>query len=256
MQLNAYVLGADPTWLEDSVSKYLNEVDRLVVVYDPSDRGFTGHPIPATECARRLQALGPKVELLPLEVAGKHADPIQAELEMRNAGLVAASDGATWVIQLDTDEVMVDFGELLRLLDAAPASARGVQWPMRTLYRRLVGNWYLEICSRSRSRAVNEYPGAIAVRAGTEVAFSRFPSDGVISPAAGSVTPILHNSWGREPDETLRKVRTWSHSSDEMVSYYYEVWLPSRWRWPTMRNFHPLNPRKWPALRPVHVGSL
>ncbi len=44
MRLNAYVLAADPAWIEESVASYYDLVQRILVSFDDSGTSWTGHP--------------------------------------------------------------------------------------------------------------------------------------------------------------------------------------------------------------------
>ena len=57
MRLNAYLLAADPTWIEAGIGSYYDAVAQIVVSYDRNHRGFTGRPVPVDECLARMRAI-------------------------------------------------------------------------------------------------------------------------------------------------------------------------------------------------------
>ena len=57
MKLNAYVLAADPAWIEESIAGYYPHVDRIIVSFDETGTSWTGHPLDPTEAVSRLKAL-------------------------------------------------------------------------------------------------------------------------------------------------------------------------------------------------------
>ena len=274
MRVNAYVLAADPTWIENSISAYYHHVDRIVVSYDRSHRGWTGAPIRSREALHLITSLDTekKVELLSGDYSRLGSDPMRSETRQRQEALDAAGRDADWVLQLDTDEVIPRADQLLSVLEAAPADVRSVDWPMRVLYRKLGADRYLEVCG-SQGEAFFEYPGPVAARAGAHLVEARraegpwlrpvMPGDTTSTQVARSVTKgevrtplpreaeaIWHNSWARSPINVLRKVRAWGHNQGLRTYRYYAVtWLPSPVTWRRLRDVHPVIESTWPNLR-------
>lgn len=250
MRLCAYVLAADPTWIEHSIPAYYPLVDRIVVSYDQESKGWTGQATAVEESLEKIRAVDPdgKCEYVP--GIWRADDPMMGEVAQRQHAIGLLTD-ADWVLQLDTDEVLTAPDELLPVLESCQGTA--VDWPSRTLYRRLSGGWFLEIVDRFYRRHV-EFPGPLAIRPDATFTYGRRPEEGIVQ--AEGVTPLVHNSWARDEETTVRKVTTWGHASAEMVAYVDRVWKPATRRWPLMRNFHPLYGSLWPRLRPVRTSSL
>ncbi len=77
-----------------------------------------------------------------------------------------------------------------------------------------------------------------------------YRADGVIPKSEA----ILHFSWARTEGDIVAKLESWGHNPDfDWRRYLERVWMPAPRRWPWMYNFHPIWPRRWPALRPVHL---
>jgi hypothetical protein len=272
MRIGAYVLAADPTWLRSSLSRYYPSLDVLVISASISGRGWTGREIPSDRCVEIVRSLDTRG--IVREVRGEWTcrdDPMAADTMQRQAAIDAMPD-VDWVLQIDTDEILPDFGALQEVLDAA--EARGidaVEWPMRVLFRRLRDGRYLEVTAES-GRARYEYPGPIAVRPTVTLADARRtrgpflrpivegdtestqvvrpPDEGEIRlPGLQPTRAILHNSWAREPTEVRRKITSWGHNQSlRSWLYYWRVWLPAPLRWRRLRDFHPLMPKLWPRL--------
>lgn len=175
MRLAAYVLAGDPAWIPQSLGSYSHLVDRIVVSYDRHHRSWSGNPLSVEESLRRIAAADPdgKVVLLP----GTHSDPANAvmanETAQRQAALDAASTGADWVIQLDTDEILSSPEAFLTQLGAAERhGADALAFPMRNVYARTSGGRFLEHCGRFWGDQAG-YPGPLAVRAGTRLSLAR-----------------------------------------------------------------------------------
>lgn len=279
MRLNAYVLAADPTWIEAGVSSYYDAVGQIVVSYDRHHRGFTGRPVGVPECLDRLRAIDRdgKMRFVPGDFYHEGLAPMDAETAQRNAAIALAESGSDWVLQLDPDEVLPDLPALINMLHWADAKGiPAVEWPMRVLFQRLADGRFLEVCSMDFTQHV-EYPGAIAVRAGTRMAHARRTQGPFIRPvlAGGDQSlqvsrpaeegetrveipkldsAILHNSWARTPKNLRSKLASWGHGGTLRMSLYYLLcWrlAPYRWRW--LRDFHPFARGLWPRLRPIEI---
>jgi hypothetical protein len=266
MRLRAYVLAADPAWLETSMQSYYDIVERIVVSYDRNKVGWTGRPLPIDECIERAKAIDKdkKMEFAPGDFAILSNSPMENETRQRREALALAGD-ADWVFQLDTDEVVTQPASLHRRLAALPASTRCVRWPMRSLFQRAADGRYLEVCSKWGGH-VEEY-FSIAVRPGTALAEARLAFEETVafrswtlsresllnpnSRLARSET-MLHFSWVRSKEQMTRKLGSWGHSRDfDTDRYYREVWLRASTDWKSLRDFHPMTPPTWPRLRPV-----
>lgn len=272
--INAYVLAADPTWLEHSVRSYYPHVDRIVVSYDRSERGWTGAPIPVEECIHRLRSIDGdrKMEFVAGNFSASVRDPMENDTLQRNTALSRAGEDARWVLQIDTDEWLPDvipFLEAIKRADSLELPA--LEWPMRVLYRRLRNEQFLEVCGEGGDEHF-EYIAPLAVRAGSSLVHSRRTGGSFLRavvrgdakslqlrrPLQGGETrecllegsqAIVHNSWARSPMELRRKLSSWGHSGLRAWVYYATRWLPSVWFWRSMKNIHPFFGDVWPALR-------
>jgi hypothetical protein len=275
MTIHAYVLAAEPAWIEASIRSYYGIVDRIIVSYDRSRRGWTGAPIPVDECLDRLRAVDPdrKMRLSPGDYARTSHSPMENDTHQRLCAAAEAGEGADWVLAIDTDEVFPDgaaFGR--RLVEEVPRDYAAVDWPMRPFFRLTEAGVFLEVCTPLR-RQVSEYPGCVAIRPGTLLTVARHtdaPRWRFDVRARGydrverrpyevhrRIDPreaILHFSWARTEADLVDKLTSWSHRDDfDPFRYLQRVWRPSPRRWPLMSNFHPIWPRRWPALRPVRL---
>ena len=277
-RLGAYVLPGDPVWMTSSLLRYYDALTDLVVVAPRSRRGWTGRPIPVDECLAIVERLD--VRGIAQVVWGDWSDPrepLRADTAQRQAGVDALADAVDWVIQVDNDEVLPRFDAVTEAIDHA--EARGldaVDWPMRVLYRRL-RHGYLEVCARD-GQPRYDYPGPIAVRAGTTLTEARRTGGPFLRPVVAGDTrsadvarepgpnevrlpglspqdALLHNSWGREPADVARKIRTWGHAAGLRGEvYYWTRWRPAPLTWRWLRSFHPAYAADhWPRLRRVEV---
>lgn len=228
MRLNAYVLAGDPAWIEQSIASYYDHVSRIFVSYDASGRSWSGAPLSVDESLRRIAAVDPqsKVVLLPGEHVGKDGQHIlTVETAQRQHALDAASDGADWVVQLDTDEIVPSMKPVLTHLEAAVArGATALEFPARMFYARAYDGRFLEHCGRWWTTQTG-FPGPILVAAGARLTHARQAADAPLyrvdvspwnrDPAHGrgtrvhAVVPrdqaILHLSWVRTEEQMSEK---------------------------------------------------
>lgn len=275
MRLHAYVLAADPAWVERSLPAYYDLVDEIVVSYDRSGRGWTGVAVPVEETLERLEALDHdgKFRRVGGDYARAAATPMECDTAQRQEALAEAGRGADWVLQIDTDEVLPRPDRLLDLLDYAEARGlEAVEWPMRVLFRSLDRGRFLEVCEAD-GRDRFEYPGPIAVRPGADLIDARRAAAPFLRPVTrgdhgslqltqppgsgetraellGPEDAILHYSWAGSPERIRKKVSSWSHSSGRRSqTYYWLRWRPAPYLWRVMRDFHPFAHGLWPALK-------
>lgn len=279
MRTSAYVLLADPAFLAESVGAYYERVNRIVLSYDETATSWTGTPLPVQECLAVIERLDVdgKCVHAPGHYARLEHDPLDNDTYQRQQALDAASDGADWVLQLDTDEVMLDAARFFRSLDRAEATgASALHYPSRWLYSRVAPGRFLEASSRYWRR-VASYPGPLAVRAGTRLVQSRQADvplyrvdlrpwntdpahhhETLVHEVVAPDEAVLHYSWVRDHD-TIRRKFGWSgHASDYSKPHVYEQWARRQGRpWRTVLS-SPLRRRDWYRLAsaPDSAGGL
>lgn len=254
IRIAAYVLAGDPAWAGTSIASYYDIVDRIIVSFDRSRRSWAGLPLSVDESLRRIAASDSegKVVLLPGDHVAAGASLMQVETAQRQAALDAASEGADWVLQFDTDEILPRAEVLVREVGIADGEGvDAVDFPLRDVYAATASGRYLERCSRLWTTQAS-YPGPVAVRAGTRLTVAR-QAGGVphrrVDVAARNTDPshprgapvhavidrddaVLHMSWVRTEAQMLEKIRVSGYAH----TYNREREL-ARWRW---RAHHPL----------------
>lgn len=276
MRLSAYILAADPAWIEASVLSYYDIVEEIVVSYDETKRGWTGAPIQVHDCLRRLNAIdrNGKMRFCPGHYARLEYSPMQNDTYQRQCALDEVGRDAEWVLQLDTDEVLPNQQALLSILNLAEErDIPAVEWPMRVLFQKMNDGRLLQVCAADRQDRF-EYPGPIAVRPGSTLVDARRTAGRFLRPIVlgdnhslqilhpiecnevrielkSGIDAILHNSWARSPSSIRSKIGSWGHN-EGMKSwlYYYLRWKPAPYLWCFMRDFHPFARGLWPALKP------
>ena len=273
---HAYVLAADPHFLTASIRSYYDLVDRIVVSYDESGSSWTGTPIPVDECLAQIRTLDTenKCVLLPGHHADTSRDPLRNDTAQRRQALEAASDGADWVLQLDTDEVVVDPVTFSAAIDRADAAgAEALHYPSRWLYTHAGGDQFLEASTRF-GRPASSYPGPLAVRSGTRLRLCRqtdaphyrvdvrpwntdtfHPRDMIVHEVIPLDSAVVHYSWVRPP-EVMRRKFAWSgHANEYSKPEVYALW-EQRSRHPYLTALTtPLRRTDWFRLGRVHNPS-
>lgn len=241
----AYVLLADPSFLTASLRAYYDRVERIILSFDQNGTSWTGTPIPVQECldlVRGLDTEGKCVEA-PGHFARLDQHPLDNDTYQRQCALDLASEGVDWVLQLDTDEVMLSPDRFFDTLHTADSrGAGGLEYPSRWLYSRVSPGRYLEASTRT-GRPAASYPGPLAVRAHTTLRHCRQadvplyrvdlrprntdPAHSHLSIVHDVVKPeeaVLHFSWVRSPDVMRRKFGWSGHTADYSDPKVYRDW--------------------------------
>ena len=166
------------------------------------------------------------------------------ETHQRRCALEFASRGADWVLQIDSDEVLPDANVFLSCVrEAHEKNYEALEYPARWLYAHARGDWYLEGCAPNW-RTSADYPGALAVRANTELRLARHtenaqlfrvdmrpknsdifhPPDAPIHRVIKLRHALLHFSMVRRADELRRKMSSWSHATDRDWGQEFDYW--------------------------------
>ena len=177
MKINAYILAADPAWIEGSVLSYYPLVERIVVSYDEDGFGWTGAPLDIDQCLQRLRAIDRdgKLDFRPGHYARREffRRPLDNDTHQRQCALDQAGTDADWVLQLDTDEIIGDAATFTDCLSQADRLRRDAfNYPSLWLYCQASPCWYLEWCDRGWRRTPG-YPGPLAVRANSRLTLAR-----------------------------------------------------------------------------------
>ncbi len=247
-RVTAYVLMGDPAYLKESVSAYYPHVDRIVVSYDRDHTSWTGTPLPIRQCLQIIDDVDVdrKCVRAPGAFARLDEQALANDTHQRQVALDQAADGADWVLQLDTDEVMASperFFSALRQAD--DRGAQGLDYPSRWIYSRTGTGRYLVACDRFL-RPVASYPGPLAVRAGTVLQHARQtdvdlfrvdfrststdpwrPRDAQVDGVVDAADAVLHFSWVRDPEAIRRKFAWSGHHAAMRPPKVYRDWA---WR--------------------------
>ncbi len=245
--MNAYILAADPAWVEASVLSYYDIVERIVVSYDRNSVGYTGKKIDVETCLTRLRAIDRdgKMDFRPGEFAVGPYSPMELETRQRMTAISQSADGADWIVQLDSDEVLTAPALLLECVAEAERSGFStVDYPSLWLYCHMGESRFLAWCRRG-GRVDVTFPGSMVVRPDVVCKFGRRSSaptyrvdvqptrriDGVAKKSHRVVRmdqSIVHLSMLRSDDQLRAKFATWSHSRDRNWDGELFAWRAAR----------------------------
>lgn len=253
MRVNAYVLAGDPAWATRSLSSYYHLVERVIVSFDRNHRAWAGYDLDVKGALKALAAADPEGKIVHLP--GDHCDPdrfiLDVETEQRQAALDAASEGADWVLQLDTDEILLAPRTFTQQLEvAASRAAQAMDYPLRDFYQYVGGHRYLEHCGRFWTDQA-AYPGPTAIRAGSTLNHCRqalvplhrvdlaphntdphHSRDAIVHAVIPRDEAIAHMSWVRTDGQMQQKSQTSGYAAAHQWGRDLD-----RWRW---RRVHPL----------------
>lgn len=248
LKLHAYILVADPAWLEASLLSYYDIVEKIVISTDENARSYTGTPLDLEACFRRLRAIDTqnKFEYSSGHYARLEHTPMDNETYQRRCALEVSSRGADWVLQIDSDEVLPDSKMFLSCLSEADAKGYdALEYPARWLYCHVRGDWYLEGCAPNW-RASADYPGCLAIKSGVDVRLARHvyddvklfrvdvrahnsdifhPPDARVDRVIKQNQALLHFSMVRRRADLQKKMSSWSHATDRDWNHEFEYWL-------------------------------
>ncbi len=263
----AVIVQNDAETIEKSLASYYPYVERIVVSTDPR-RGWTGVPITPDDTLDRIRALDTDHKITIIEDDFyRFDDPMQNDTAQRQATAAALNSAGKplhWMMQIDADEVFLDFPAVLSFLRHVPWSTRCVYWPWLQIYQTLDDGRSLVIVNENGDPHLEQCP--ILFRSSVRFRRARMPilpgtSFGRHIPwtAEGSVdlrTVLLHYSWAKSETRIWEKLQTWSHNKEFDIDAIYQRWRDSKTNWETMKNFHPVDPTNWPALRAFSDAEL
>lgn len=171
-----------------------------------------------------------------------YANPLMNE-HFERLTLTSMTKQDNWVIQIDSDEVLINPFEFRNWIEKAP-DYNGIKAKWVTVYKRF-GDDYL---------IINEEGGFIPV--GTKDRSKYVSNREVAQPYLISPLVLLHHAYGRSREEVELKIKNWGHSQDIDVKNMLATWdYANLDTYSEIHNFHPLHPPWWKSLQHVRVTS-
>jgi len=170
-------------------------------------------------------------------------DPMANDVLERTVLAGHAAPG-NWIIQIDSDEILLNGAEFRDWLWAQDPVHFDVQAQWITVFKKF-SNQFLLIDPPGESVPV-------ATMARNSYRLSRNTGQ----PHVMSPLKLLHLSYGRTPEEVLQKLTNWGHARDFDVHCFFRFWQSiSLDNYTQARDFHPLTATTWRSLKLVEIGT-
>ncbi len=168
------------------------------------------------------------------------ATPMENDTAERNALSHECRPG-NWVVQIDSDEILMNPEEFRTWLLAQPTGICATAiWV--TVFK-VFGRQALVIVPPSERAPV-------ATMARGQYLLARETRE----PHVESPLDLMHLSWGRTDEELRTKLDNWGHATDFDIERYFQFWRSVTLdNYPQFENFHPLMGPLWPRLQLIEL---
>ena len=239
-----YLLSYDYELVFYSIAQLYEDVDHIILAIDKDNLTWTGNnfSIP-NSFFQRIKELDTshKIEIYKDTFYLTDLTPMQCEIRERN--MLLARMGKGWNIQLDVDEYILDFKTLKNYLkkysllllfpSLTPIYFQGT---LITLYKK-TNEGFLFINDQLKLPYITNQINNVGSRRNYNV----------YNHLIGNI--IVHQSWARELEEIITKVKNWGHVHDFDTEKYIEFWRHvDEGNFKTINDFHPVSPKAWDKL--------
>lgn len=239
-----YLVSYDYKMLLTSIEQLYSHVNRIYIAIDKSGKTWSGNhfEIPQSffDEIKQFDSNG-KIEFYFNDFYVSELTPMQNEVRERN--MLLKKMGKGWLLQLDVDEYIYDFGSLAKYLRKYSyltifpwLCPIVLQARFVTLFKRnRKGFFYIDL--DERFCFITNYPKYTSARNNNLV--SKFFSG----------LNVIHQSWAREENEIIEKISNWGHSNDFDTNSFFELWKNlNETNYQDYINFHPLDQTSWDKL--------
>jgi len=164
--------------------------------------------------------------------------PMECDTRERNMLGKAMGDGG-WHVQIDSDEYFVDFGAFAKELRGYDIKEPvTIQCSVATLFKELSSGYLMIGDSVEKLSFATNNPKYDLAR--TNISGNTILNWNDL---------VVHQSWARTESEIQQKLNNWSHKLDFNTHSLFNLWWAvDEHNYPSLRNFHPLEPAIWPRL--------
>ncbi len=243
MKINVgFLLSYDYDLLRHAIPTVYHDADSILLSYDIAYKTWAGNDFQISKDFFdwiRIFDTQKKIFYLKENFYNPNLSTMQNETQQRRAMAEALGEG--FHIQLDADEYMVDFKNLVKTikskkelqLDRKPKQIRAY---LINIYKK-VANGYLLIDEYNSFYLGSNKPDYIRARKNHDQQKIYLPYF------------ALHQSWARTEEEIYFKLQNWGHNEDFDVDRYFEFWNSiDENNYQEFHNFHPLNDKDWKKL--------
>lgn len=234
-----FLVSYDYKYLENSLLRVYPYADYIAIAVDKERKTWNGEtfdiPISFFEWIKEIDTKN-KIHIYEDIFSVSELTPMECETRERNM-LAQFMGSGGWHVQVDSDEYFFDFGgfcNYLRSLDINRKVNIFGRWI--TIFKQNGNDFFLVKTNETFPVATNT-PQYIYARM-TDKNNNLYTD-----------YQVLHQSWARDDDEILQKLRNWGHKNDFDIESYYNFWKNiDKCTYRYARSFHPLDPWLWPSL--------
>lgn len=240
----SYLLSYDYRFFLTSVRELYHFVDKIVVAIDSDRKTWSGNDFEIPQSFfEEVKAFDSRkiIEFYFDSFYIPSLTPMECETRERN--LVLKKLGKGWKIQLDVDEYIYDFAEVSKYLrqywyftllpKITPICFRG---KLITLFKK-TENGFVFIDNSERFPFITNQNYNIHTRRNDLIR------------NYNSNIAVIHQSWAREEEEILMKIKNWGHRDDFDTLSYVDFWKKlNELNYKETKNFHPIIPAVWKKL--------
>jgi len=261
----AMVVQNDSETILASLKSFYAHVDVIFVSTD-SCQGWTGKSISPDDTLAKIVAFDTERKVTVIQSSfALTADAMVNDTRQRQFtmdALLARHPGVEWMLHIDADEVFLDFPAVLASLERMGRSVVSVTWNWIPIFKKIAGEKLLVVTNRDGRPILEKFPFAnrpgIQLKAARDPLLPRhhpFKRQANGCPGRADVA-ALHFTFAKSEARIVEKLSTWSHAREFDTSPFLNQWRHADERWADLRDFHPLSPETWPALRPFTEAEL
>jgi hypothetical protein len=247
------LLSYDYLYAFESIAKFYDIADEIILGLDMDKISWSGNKFAFDEFAvdefikkidvdDKIMLVKENFHILPR--------PMDNETAERNHLSQICKKG-NWIIQIDSDEIMLNKMEFKQFLEeneeALDGCALKAHWI--TVFKIFEGGKFLVIDADGAT------DGKIFV--GTKMQNSYTVARTTDETAIQTPLRLLHISWGRTREELKNKLENWGHSKDFDTNAFLDLWdKVTLDNYHTFTNIHPLHGPHWPKLKLVDANQI
>lgn len=247
-----YLISYDYDMFLTSVKQVYDFVDEIFVAIDKNRQTWSGNYFEIEDSffeKIKLFDVKNKIHFYFDDFYVPGLSPIECDTRERNMLLKKMGNG--WLIQLDVDEYLYDFGKVRKFLKQhwylnlfpklTPIVFQGF---FVTIFKEMPDG-YLYIDNNERFSFITNCKYYESVRTNYSV------SNHVMR------AKVIHQSWARSEEQMFLKLSNWGHSDHFDTQKYFEFWknLDSN-NYITYKNIHPMKPDLWDKLHYLPASSM
>lgn len=259
------VVQNDSETILSSLRSFYEHVDVIFVSTDPF-QGWTGNRISPDDTLAKIMDFDTtrKITVIQSSFAAT-ADAMVNDTRQRQFtmdALLARHPGVEWILHIDADEVFLDFPAVLTSLAGMGRTVVSVTWNWIPIFKKISDEKLLVVTHRDGRPVLEKFP--LANRPGVRLKAARDPllprhhpfrrqANGC--PGRADVA-ALHFTFAKSEARIVEKLSTWSHAREFDTRAFLDRWRDADADWARLRDFHPLKPETWPALKPFSEAEL